>query len=373
MTLPVTPPKFVQVHLLTFYPPSNPNRDDANRPKTAQVGGTERLRLSSQSVKRAVRTSQAFEGALGGHLGKRTQRLGDKVLERLKKRGFDHKTAVAHARAIAGVFGKLKGEADDNPQRIEQLAFVSPAEEAAALALADGVSPDAEPVEVAAEALLRRADHAVDVALFGRMFADQPGFNREAAAQISHAFTTHRVAIDDDFYTAVDDLKKPQDEDSGAGFIGDLGFGSGVFYLYACIDRDVLVTNLGSAADGTPVLAAAGIHALVEALATTSPGGKRKAFAHNPRASYLLAEVGPQQPRSLAAAFLRPVSGVDLMEASITALEATCLKLDKGYGPAAEARRVFDVYTPDDRVPGAPQARRVDTLGEVTAFCAEGA
>lgn len=369
----MTPPKFVQVHLLTFYPPSNPNRDDANRPKTAQVGGTERLRLSSQSVKRAVRTSEAFEAALDGHLGKRTQRLGDKVLERLKKRDFDHKTALAHARAIAGVFGKLKGEADDNPQRIEQLAFVSPAEEAAALALADGISPDAEPAEVAAEMLLRRADHAVDVALFGRMFADQPGFNREAAAQVSHAFTTHRVAIDDDFYTAVDDLKKPADEDSGAGFMGDLGFGSGVFYLYACIDRDVLVTNLGRDAEGTPALAAAGIRALVEGLATTSPGGKRKSFAHNPRASYLMAEIGPQQPRSLAAAFLRSMSGADLMAESIKALEKTCGKLDEGYGPGAQARRVFDVHTPDDRVPEAPQARRVARLDEIAAFCAEGA
>lgn len=30
---------FVQFHLLTVYPPSNPNRDDTGRPKQALVGG----------------------------------------------------------------------------------------------------------------------------------------------------------------------------------------------------------------------------------------------------------------------------------------------------------------------------------------------
>ena len=29
---------FLQLHLLTFYPPSNLNRDDTGRPKTATVG-----------------------------------------------------------------------------------------------------------------------------------------------------------------------------------------------------------------------------------------------------------------------------------------------------------------------------------------------
>lgn len=48
--------RFTQLHLLTFYGPSNLNRDDIGRPKTARVGGVERLRVSSQSLKRAVRS-----------------------------------------------------------------------------------------------------------------------------------------------------------------------------------------------------------------------------------------------------------------------------------------------------------------------------
>ena len=67
---------FIQLHLLTTYPPSNPNRDDQGRPKSAMVGGAPRLRLSSQAIKRAVRTSPVFKTALEGHLGERTQRIG---------------------------------------------------------------------------------------------------------------------------------------------------------------------------------------------------------------------------------------------------------------------------------------------------------
>jgi CRISPR system Cascade subunit CasC len=54
---------FIQLHLLTSYPPANLNRDDLGRPKTARMGEAERLRISSQSLKRAWRTSQLFEQA----------------------------------------------------------------------------------------------------------------------------------------------------------------------------------------------------------------------------------------------------------------------------------------------------------------------
>ena len=44
--------RFYQIHLLVSYPPSNLNRDDTGRPKTAIVGDANRLRISSQSLKR---------------------------------------------------------------------------------------------------------------------------------------------------------------------------------------------------------------------------------------------------------------------------------------------------------------------------------
>jgi CRISPR system Cascade subunit CasC len=86
--------QFIQLHLLTAYPPSNLNRDDLGWPKTAIVGGTERLRVSSQSLKRAWRTSEHFESALGDFIGMRTKRLGEKnVFDKLVEKGISPEDA----------------------------------------------------------------------------------------------------------------------------------------------------------------------------------------------------------------------------------------------------------------------------------------
>ena len=102
--------RFVQMHILTAYPPSNPNRDDLGRPKTAIIGGVSRMRISSQSLKRAIRTDDAFRSALTGSLGERTQRMGDKVRSHLLEQGASDDKALEIARNIAALFGKIKGE-----------------------------------------------------------------------------------------------------------------------------------------------------------------------------------------------------------------------------------------------------------------------
>ena len=99
---------FLQLHLLTAYPPSNLNRDDTGRPKTAVFGGVPRLRVSSQSLKRAWRTSSVFVDHVGERVGKRTQRLGEEVRQYLEQKGMAPDRAVDVARRIAGVFGKLE-------------------------------------------------------------------------------------------------------------------------------------------------------------------------------------------------------------------------------------------------------------------------
>lgn len=324
--------RFLQLHLLTFYPPANLNRDDTGRPKTAVIGGTTRLRISSQALKRAWRTSEIFAKALDGHLASRTQRLGETVLAHLAAGGMAPDKALAGARSIAGVFGKVKPENDRDPARIEQLAFVSPQERDAALALADRLLAG-EAIDPKPETLLRRSDTAADLAMFGRMLAADPDYNREAAVQVAHAITTHAVPVEDDFYTAVDDLKKPS-EDAGAGFVGEQGFGSGVFYLYLCIDRALLVRNLG----GDAALGATAIAALAEAAATVSPGGKQNSFASRARAHYVLAERGDAQPRTLGAAFASAVQGADPLGASVARLRQWRDDMDTAYGPCAEAR-----------------------------------
>ena len=342
---------FVQLHYLTVYPPSNPNRDDQGRPKSAIFGGRPRLRISSQSIKRAARLSDVMQEKLQGHMGTRTQRIGEFVKQKLIDDGAEDKEAhkkKVHkiAKQIASVFGKLDAKAEkEGHVHIRQLTFVSPDEQSFAIELAQKALAG-EPLPTKKELkekILRTADGAVDIAMFGRMLAGEAGdtsseFNREAAVQVSHAITTHQALVEDDFYTAVDDLKDPS-EDAGAGFLGDAGFGSGVYYLYACIDVDLLLENL---ADNRQ-LAAQAAEALTEALAITTPSGKRNSFGHQTRAGFIRVEKGSQQPRSLAGAFFKPIKGDNLMEESVNALTSIAEQMDAAYGNCTDECEIMDV------------------------------
>jgi CRISPR system Cascade subunit CasC len=353
--------RFVQLHLLTFYPPSNLNRDDTGKPKTAIVGGATRLRVSSQSLKRAWRTSEVAEKILANHLGERTQRIGSVVLDHLKGRVDDAK-ALEIAREVASAFGKVKPEKEANSEFTEQLAFISPEERKAALAYADARASgakNAEEKKSLAEALLRKTDTAADIAMFGRMLADSPDYNREAAVQVAHAITTHKVVVDDDYYTAVDDLKTAA-EDAGAGFIGETGFGAGVFYLYINIDRALLIKNLGRDAE----VAKKAIEALATAAATIGPRGKSASFASFSRAEFIMAERGDAAPRTLAGAFLNPIDraarDADPMLASIAALKTTRANFNKVYGDEGVAEKTMNARD------------GTGSLAEIIAFAIEG-
>ena len=335
--------RFLQLHYLTIYPLSNPNRDDLGRPKTANYGGAPRLRISSQALKRAARLSSAMQTGLEGHLGDRTQRIGEVVRDALAGDAVSRDRVTEIATKVADVFGKLDAEAEKKGAiRTRQLAFISPEERSEAIELArKALAGEALPeLKQLKKRVLRTADGAADLAMFGRMLADDPDFNREAAVQVSHALTTHRALVEDDYYTAVDDLKKPA-EDSGAGFVGEAGFGSGVFYTYACVNMDLLAQNLA----GDRELTARAAGALAEALATATPSGKRNSFAHQTRAGYIRAEKGGAQPRSLAGAFFRPVDSEDLMAASIAALETMADRLDAAYGACCDSSEVMNVAT----------------------------
>lgn len=333
---------FIQLHVITSYPPSNLNRDDLGRPKSALVGGVTRLRVSSQSLKRAWRTSAAFKQALDGHVGVRTKEMGRKVFESLTAGGVVEKDAREWARAIAGGFGKLKA---GNELDIEQLAHFGPEEQEAIEALvAKLVKSKAAPTEQDL-ALLRAPASAADIAMFGRMLAAAPAFNVEAAAQVAHAFTVHKGSAEDDYFTAVDDLNRGQ-EDVGAGHVGEAGFGAGVYYLYVCINRGLLDANLG----GDTSLRDRTLAALLNAIAKVSPTGKQASFASRAYASYMLAEKGDQQPRSLSLAFVKPVSGNDVIGESIRTLNDKLEKMDKVYGKCADDRTFFNAETGEGRL-----------------------
>ncbi|MBB5224291.1 CRISPR system Cascade subunit CasC [Amaricoccus macauensis] len=350
---------FLQFHLLTVYGPSNPNRDDQGRPKQAMVGGAPRLRLSSQSVKRALRESAFFALDLAGHQGVRTKRLCGELTDRLVASGADVAAARGAAEKVAGIFGKLEAPDKKAPEKVvaTTLAFISPdewrlAEDLAARILAGEDLPKDKDLK---SLVLRKADGAVDIAMFGRMLADDADFNREAAVQVGHAITTHRAQAEEDWYSAVDDLNKA--EDTGAGHLGEHAFGSGVYYQYVCVNVDLLVKNLGGDAE----LAAKGLEALARALAIATPTGKQNSHAHHPRAAYIRAERGRQAPRDLTGAFFAPVTDQPWATRSVAALEEMAAMMDRAYGPAWDDEAVLDVV------------RGLGSLDEIAAFAAASA
>jgi CRISPR system Cascade subunit CasC len=307
--------KFIQLHLLTSYPPANLNRDDLGRPKTAKMGGVDRLRVSSQSLKRAWRTSALFQSAVGGdeRVGKRTKKRGELAYQQLIDGGIGEKNAKEWAKAIAGAFGSNK---KDNPLEIEQLAHISPNEDEAVDELVALLVRENRAPEVKEIAALKKQANAVDIALFGRMLASSPAHNVEAACQVAHAISVHPVVIEDDYFTAVDDLNEKGD-DAGAGHIGEAGFAAGLFYLYICIDKTLLSENLGEDKE----LVDKTIKGIIETAVKVGPTGKQNSFASRAYATYALGEVGDDQPRSLSVAYLQPIAGSHDAKQAIERLE----------------------------------------------------
>lgn len=340
--------RFIQLHLLTAYPPANLNRDDQGSPKTAKMGGYDRLRVSSQCLKRTWRTSDLFQAAMSDRLGTRTKLLGIDIYNQLIAGGIKEKDAKDWTKAIAGVFGALKKAEKDKPLadiEIEQLVHVSPAELQTMKTLTEKLIAEQRAPDVDELKLLRLNEQAVDIALFGRMLASSPAFNIEAACQVAHAISVHPVVIEDDYFTAVDDLNNGL-EDMGAAHIGETRFAAGLFYSYICINRELLVKNL----DGNEELANKAIRALTEAAVKVAPEGKQNSFASRAYASYVLAEKGYQQPRSLSVAYLKPINhreNEDFIADSITAIIKQKDSFDKVYGACADTR--YELNAPKEQ------------------------
>lgn len=354
----------IEIHLLQNFAPSNLNRDDTGAPKDCEFGGYRRARISSQCLKRAMREAFAQHELFGKdtkeHLAARTKRLVDHAASALAARGRNEDQArqlVAFALQSAEL--KVKEERKTEyllfiPQRlIGRLADLVDREWAALEAAAPKAGGGAESTEAeagaskktskkkgddkkaakgavpkqiveAVEDLFADTSKTPDLALFGRMIADNPDWNVDAACQVAHAISTNRVSMEFDFYTAVDDLK-PRDN-SGSDMMGTVAFQSGCFYRYACLDVDALSKNLaGSEKEDATRLTRETVEAFLKASALAIPTGKQNSMAAQNLPSYMLAVVRKEgAPQSFANAFAKPVhptSEASLIEASVGALE----------------------------------------------------
>ena len=334
----------LELHLLQNFAPSNLNRDDTGSPKDCEFGGYRRARISSQCQKRAIRIAFAAEQLLPqANLAVRTTRLTDALTEQLVSAGRDGETArrVVEA-AVRGVGLRLKDG------RTEYLLFLGRDEMEAITAVCEAhwdslasATADTKASKKEAKAAIPRsvADalvialdgrRAADLALFGRMLADLPDRNREAACQVAHALSTNAVSVEFDFFTAIDDLKPPSN-DARAAMLGTIEFNSSCYYRYANIDLCGLLRNLGNDVE----LAWATVRAFIQSAVTAVPSGKQNTFAaHNPP-SLVMGVLRSGAPWSLANAFVRPVTPRgerDLIAESIAALDDYWGRLTAMYG-----------------------------------------
>ena len=260
--------------------------------------------------------------------------------------------AITWAQIIAGVFASVKPSKEDkNNLKAEQLVHASHDEIILIDRYIAEISKTREIPKKDAKGtydtlkkdlkkkLICYPYSDVDIALFGRMIASSQENTVEAAAQVAHPITIHPVVVEDDYFTAVDDLNKIEDN-AGAGHVGTMEYGAGVFYTYVCINRERLIENLG----GDEELANNAIKALVECVAMIGPKGKQASFGSRVYASYMMVEQGNQQPRSLAAAFIDPKMYCDnyVLE-GIEKLRDEKRRMDDVYGKCSDIVSEFSV------------------------------
>ncbi len=312
----------IEIHALQNFAPSNLNRDDTGAPKDALFGGTRRARISSQCLKKAIRSYFAVKKEeqffSSDELAIRTKRVRDALTDTLMEKKRPKADAAEKSRLALEAM-ELSVKEDGKSQ---YLMFLGQREIAglaniiherwdsivASESAEDGGKKTAKSKKQAAQGAdpeLRKAldkvfdgGKAVDVALFGRMLADMPEKNQNAACQVAHAISSHSVEREFDFYTAVDDLKP--DDTAGADMMGTVEFNSACFYRYAVVDWEKLVGNLQDDKE----LAAKGLRAFLEGFVVAEPTGKQNTFAaHNPPEFVAVSVRHNTAPRNLANAF----------------------------------------------------------------------
>jgi len=336
---------FVELHLIQNFAPANLNRDDTNNPKDCEFGGVRRARVSSQCIKRAIRTCPVFAETTGVDVGTRTRWITRLLREALVDTGKPEVEAGAVALRFAKAYAKKMDSKKQDKTSI--LVYISPEELQEAVttlvenwdtALQTSKESDKLVVNVVKQLLTKyEITSAPDIALFGRMLAVKPTTKiLDAACQVAHAISTHRVTMEMDFFTAVDDLV--QGEETGASMMGFTGFDSACFYRYARIDWGQLVQNLNGDAD----LARRTVEGFLRAAVAAVPSGKQTSFAANNPPSFLLAVVRKDgMGWSLANAFERPVRpsrGSGLVAPSVKALDAYWGRLCQVYGAGTLVR-----------------------------------
>jgi CRISPR system Cascade subunit CasC len=358
----MTTPKFVQIHTLHSYPGTLLNRDDAGLAKRLPFGGVERLRISSQCLKRHWRVADDAHALAGIDPGigvsTRSRRIWNVLIrDPLMEEGL---SAVAVSTVLAGMQVELYGESkkakaakagkesEIDLEREELVVLGRPEieyliDEARRIATVYG--DDAKSIAAELKALRKnfhalRVGAGIDAAMFGRFVSGDREARVDAAIHVAHAFSVHEQASEPDYFTAVDDLQA-EEQGAGAGHLNTADLTSGVYYGYVVVDVPLLVSNLEGCdrkdwQGANRKLAARTVEHLLHLIAKVTPGAKKGSTAPYDWASLVLVEAGVEQPRTLANAFLKPVREAPLDREAARALVGHVGSIDGMYGASAK-------------------------------------
>ena len=287
----------VDIHALQVVPPSCINRDDTGSPKTAIYGDVTRARVSSQAWKKAIR--DAFRNALNvsEDVGIRTKRITDLLAKEIEALGGNKPAKMAQD--ILNAAGVTVKENKKNKEILETSAlfFISPAQIHKLAQLAIDGEKDKKKVQAALN-----DEPTLDIALFGRMVADDPSLNTDASAQVAHSISTHKVNNEYDYFTAIDECSP--DDNAGAVMLGTVEYNSSTLYRYATIAVHDLKNKLGSDT-------ANAVKEFVYAFVTSMPTGKINTFANRTLPGAVMVTIRTDQPINLVGAFEKPVRSND--------------------------------------------------------------
>ncbi len=305
---------FLDIHVIQTLPPSNINRDDTGSPKTAHYGGVMRSRVSSQSWKKAMRDYFSKYGQKS-NVGVRTLEIIKYVAEIIRE--LDETISEEVSIQLADkVFNRAGVKTKD--YRAKALFFLgdNQARRLAKEALAN--NDDKKELQY-----ILRDNPAIDIALFGRMVADDPSLNEDASAQVAHAISTHAVQMEFDFYTAVDDLS-PEDN-AGAGMLGTIEFNSSTLYRYANVAVHELFRQLQNKEATLNT-----VKLFIESFANSLPTGKVNTFANQTFPQAVVVTLREDRPINLVSAFEQPIkSSEGYIDKSIEKLFAEFKRAEK--------------------------------------------
>lgn len=333
---------YIDLEILHSLPFSNSNRDDAGMPKGVIVGGKNRGRLSSQSLKRAARfygadTKDGFSGSGGNSGFLRTKMVRDLIVTELVERGLKPEEFEAQVNSLFGrgrVLGKLSGAAEGSPGRVDSLIVLTGEE---VKGLADLIESGKDIKDKDVEEVLTTSSKK-DLALWGRFFASSGTATMYGAAQVAHAFTTHSIHLESDYFVGLDDAVSLYGNSHAAGHAQEDYYLSGLFYKYANINIDELVLNLiqaqvaekGLVARGTKVstqelaaLAEQAVTDFITKMSLSVPQGKIRSTAHQTLPALVRVSVRQGRPVSGASAFDEAVPATNVLQQSVAALIAT--------------------------------------------------